>query len=167
MRARVLAVLVLAVAMVVGSAAAASGKSHLDPDDEIPTLSFFFDPVLATLYFDAGDEPADCSEDPLPEDCVEVEVREPVTHGAVVSSFVHALKENPDLWSGPKGQLVRQVAQSDAGKEGEPDDEGGEGEELELEEPDGADEAEDQAKPKKPKKNGPPPHAKAHGRRNR
>lgn len=165
MRARTLAVLALAVAMVVGSAAAASGKSHLDPDDEIPTLSFFFDPVLATLYFDVGDEPADCSEDPLPEDCVEVEVREPVTHGAVVSSFVHALKENPDLWSGPKGQLVRQVAQSDAGKDG--DDEGEDGEELELEEPDGEDGPEDEAKPKKAKKNGPPPHAKAHGRRNR
>ena len=122
MRTRTLVVVATVAAMLVGNAGIALGKSHLDPEEEIPNLSFFFDPVLATLYFDVhdqtvdGDELLDCTEAPPPDDCHSVEVEEPVNHGAVVSSFVHVLNEHPDLWSGPRGHLVREIAKSDAGK---------------------------------------------------
>lgn len=165
MRAKMLAGLALAVVMVVGSAGAAGAVSHLDPEDEIPTLSFFFDPVLATLYFDthepgAEGELADCSAEPAPDDCLAVEVRQPANHGAVVSSFVHALEENPDLWSGPRGHLVRQLARSDAGKQPEALDEPVELDGVELE----PDERPSQPRMDRP---GPPPHAPAHGFRDR
>ncbi len=162
MRTRILAALALAVVMVVASAGPAPAVSHLDPEEEIPTLSFFFDPILATLYFDVfdpeseGDELADCAEDPVPDPCLAVEIGEPTNHGKVVSSFVHALKENPELWSGPRGHLVRQVAKSDAGKKATSDDGADDGEDGELSTA-GAERG----------KKGPPPHAKAKGRRGR
>ena len=69
------------------------------------------------------EESAITEEDPaveVPEGCRVVDVVGPsgkVTHGSVVSAFVHSLKEDydKDLY-GPKGQWVREVAWSSHGK---------------------------------------------------
>jgi hypothetical protein len=82
-----------------------------------------------------------------------------VTHGSVVSAFVHSLKGALAIaevdYDGPKGQLVRDIARSDLGK-GLDDLEGiGDDGDVELEAADTAQEDTDRP--------GPPDHARGQG----
>lgn len=87
----------------------------------------------------------------VPESCSLVHVAGPngqVNHGQVVSNFVHALKAmDRSAIDVPFGQLVRQIAGSDLGKEAADDVDD---DEFELD--DDSDEADDEG-------HGPPPHA--------
>jgi len=147
-------------------------EAEVEASEELVDSWFWYDMELMTLVFALPDaeteetpecvpseepgEPAEvvAEEDPvaLPEGCVVVDVVGPsgkVTHGSVVSSFVHALKEDYDKSAhGPMGQWVREIAQSDHGKKwAEAEAAGEDGEEATTAESRG------NKKPKKPKKN--------------
>lgn len=113
---------------------------------------------------DGGDEFPDADEadeaPEAPDDCryVDVERNGKVTHGSVVSSFVHDLKEIYDKDTyGPFGLWVSQVARSDAGKPF-PDME--DGDDVEL-----ADRSDDGEGKAKGEKRTPPGHEKAKSKR--
>jgi hypothetical protein len=82
-----------------------------------------------------------------------------LTHGAVVSAFVHSLKDvlaKAEVeYDGPKGQLVRLIAQSDLGKDLADLDGIGDDGDIELEAADTAEEDADRP--------GPPDHARGQG----
>lgn len=111
--------------------------------EELVDSWFWYDAEVMQLTYglpDAAGETPDCGpmdetdpgtseestaleEDPaveVPEGCRVVDVVGPsgkVTHGSVVSAFVHSLKEDYDKeLYGPKGQWIREVAWSSHGK---------------------------------------------------
>jgi hypothetical protein len=101
--------------------------------------------------------------DPAEDGCYAVDVTGPngqVNHGSVVSAFVHSLKalradslrsDSEFAYNGPKGQLVRDIAGSDLGKDALAVDDG---EGIEVEAVDTEDDAD---------QHGPPDHARANG----
>ena len=101
--------------------------------------------------------------DPAEEGCYELDVTGPngqLNHGSVVSAFVHSLKvlredslqsDSEFAYDGPKGQLVREIARSDLGKDAAGFDGG---DDIEVEAADTDDDADH---------HGPPDHAGANG----
>ena len=101
--------------------------------------------------------------DPAEEGCHELDVTGPngqLNHGSVVSAFVHSLKvlredslqsDSEFAYDGPKGQLVREIARSDLGKDAAGFDGG---DDIEVEAADTDDDADH---------HGPPDHAGANG----
>jgi len=95
--------------------------------------------------------------------CYEAEIKPKpdgeLTHGSVVSAFVHSLKDvlaKAEVdYDGPKGQLVRLIAQSDLGKDLADLDGIGDDGDIELEAADTAEEDADRP--------GPPDHARGQG----
>jgi hypothetical protein len=142
-------------------------------------LSYDYDPANHVLFvalnpeeLDAGVEPTSCSLEEAgalqitvdettgavtggPTGCSGIFVEGPqghVNHGTLVSNWVHWLKDNAFTtfgYEGPKGQLVRLIAQSDLGKG---DDQ--------LLTPEAQEEAEIEADPDGEDEHGPPAHAK-------
>ena len=134
----------------------------------VPMLFWWFlstDPVSSDpVSSDPAPEPVCGSDvenvaDPAEEGCYAIDVTGPngqVNHGSVVSAFVHALKalradslrsDSEFAYNGPKGQLVRDIAGSDLGKDALVVDDG---DGIEVEAVDTEDDAD---------QHGPPDHA--------
>lgn len=134
---------------------------------DLPSLLWWFLPVNDELPKpeciapDTDDAAPPSGEPELAEGCYEVpNVEGPngqVTHGSVVSAFVHFLKmaEGKLDYEGPKGQLVRDIARSDLGKGLDDLDEVPDSDDFESE-------AADEAKAEKDRP-GPPEHARGEG----
>jgi len=111
----------VAVAATAPAGQAASGQSdrwigHLLDGDTNMLLWWFADPTDPAAPGSCDAVIADPSVDP-PEGCHLVDVTGPqgqVTHGSVVSLFVHDLQSS-DV-DGPMGRYVREIARSDDGK---------------------------------------------------
>lgn len=100
------------------------------------------------------------------EGCYAVDVTGPngqLNHGSVVSAFVHSLKtlradalrsDSVFPYDGPKGQLVRDIARSDLGKDAAVFDDGDAGIEVEAADTDNDNDTD---------RHGPPDHAAANG----
>lgn len=134
---------------------------------ELPPLVWWFLPeegepaVDCTGAGGTGTEeaPAVTEEEADPCHVVTFDEGRQLTHGAVVSAFVHSLKDvlaKAEVdYDGPKGQLVRDIARSNLGKDSaDLDGIGGDGE-VELEAADTAEEDADRP--------GPPDHARGQG----
>jgi len=139
--------------------------------DEIPPLVWWFlpDPEEGattapdcTGAAETGTEetaPSVTEEEPDPCHVVTFDEGRKLTHGAVVSAFVHSLKEvlaRADIqYDGPQGHLVRDIARSNLGKDLADLDGSGDGGDVELEAADTAQEDTDRP--------GPPDHARGQG----
>jgi hypothetical protein len=140
--------------------------------DELPPLVWWFLPKEG----DTEEEPApDCTgatgsgtdettpsvteEEADPCHVVTFDEGRQLTHGAVVSAFVHSLKDvlaKADVhYDGPQGQLVRDIARSNLGKDLADLDGSGDDGGVELEAAGEAEEDEDRS--------GPPDHARGQG----